>query len=694
MVTPADRARQKAEARRQRILARGAQRMDVVNGRAPSSREPRANSAALEGSSVGGGTIVDAAAPAAAEEAPAPDAAAVAAAPAAAAAESGEPAAAERAVAAAPASAGSRRMAAARRRRYVSKNKAKKEPEEGKGSVGSLASGVAKGEEKGGAQDDGENVAVASAVAETKIELKKLVSKSDATTDEPALVEAKQSTPATDQKETGPAEKDKENVTPSVVTPASTTTTTPSVKENKEDKPPPTKPKKYMGVARMRRKILKDQKAQRIKAIADAEVLSSSDTPPALEREIAAEMATMDVTASMARKGGMDLSGMLSVQRGMKKRWYAALVPPARTVPRLVTLLLLFFAGMDLGMQPHHGGHDSGDVASTSDAVGSMASRDLSGAGGSLIQHVEHSLTKPWEYGMGGKVAFMVGMAPSSPPTALPTSFNDAMVCTAAYGEDAEECLAAPDKIKRDARAKKDKGRKRKTSVIVESVEDAMDWSRMRPRGVEPRDDEFAENDPTLSKSGNVDPLFKVDLDILLQNANLPFPVDVTAKFAIGFHRAWIRYLWTLPKDAMKSLADNPKKLLGGWSSGPPWMLGVALLIRCVTRLLVGSGKTRPSLNPEGGGPIDGSGGGGKNLDILEKVVESAKNYATSTFPRTYFVVSTLLQVMKVDMYIMMCGMLIGLVAPVAREDILVWGGNSSWEGGWTRWPSLGQGEL
>ena len=70
-------------------------------------------------------------------------------------------------------------------------------------------------------------------------------------------------------------------------------------------------------------------------------------------------------------------------------------MPPAKLLPRLVTLLLLLFAGLDLGM--HRPGR--------------------------LVRRVEPSLTRPWEHGAGGKVARMAGMMPSSSPTALPASF-------------------------------------------------------------------------------------------------------------------------------------------------------------------------------------------------------------------------------------------------------------------------------
>lgn len=707
MVSSADRARQKAEARRARILARSSQRLDVVNGVVPSNSIAVAPSSAtsLEGASVASGVVVDVApAPAEDKEAAAAVVATVesgeSTAPPAATGDGDDAPVAEEAAA----SSGSRRMAAMRRRRYGSKRKPKEEPKEAEVIAEVDTSGSVKNDAKPEVENVGDNATADSTVVENvvekggekteeKEELKKQDDKSDdAAKSEPVLVETKDLTPPTNQKETEPVEKD-DKETPVVVSSAPTT----NVDEKKEEESKP-KAKKYMGVARMRRKILKEKKAQRLKDIADADIMTSDDTSPVLERELAAEMAAMDMTATMVRSGGMvvdesksSLSRMLNMKKSLKKRWFAALVPPMKLVPRLVTLFLLFFAGLDLGMQPHSGGSRS----VVTDA-GSVASGDVSGVGG-LIQQVEPALTKPWEYGMGGKAAFMMGMAPTSPPTSLPTSFNDAgMVCGAAYGDGSmKECLAATGETKSDTKVKKNKGGKKKSSIKVQLMEDELDSSRTLPRGVS-HDDEFADAGPTtVGKSNNIDPLFQVDLDALLQKADLPFPIDLAAKCAIGFHRAWVYYLWTLPTSLMKTMVYAPKNLLSGLAYNPPWILGVALLIRFVVKVLVGNSKSfsldQENENSNGG---SGNGAGDKHLDVLGKVVETAKNYATSMFPKTMLVMGTLLHVMKVDMYILLCGFLVGLVMPSVKEDFLAWSGDISWGGGGTSRPVLGDGEL
>mmetsp|Transcript_13825 Transcript_13825/g.30088 ORF Transcript_13825/g.30088 Transcript_13825/m.30088 type:complete len:688 (-) Transcript_13825:139-2202(-) len=672
----AGRARQKAEARRQRILARGAERLDVVNGFVPSSSiasTPTANDAASTAPVV------------------APTADATPTVESAAIAEDGNDAP--------SGSKGARRMAAMRRRRY--KSKPKEEPEGS--TIAAPADDDAKEEEKTDIKKE-EAVDANNAAAEIKVAVDNSVAKKES--DEVAELVPSASTAKKEEKEiAAPASEstefaavtniekdDKENNAP---TPTKTNTTSTPVEVKKEEEPK----KKYMGVARMRRRALKEQKAQRLKDIADAEVMGTpnrSHSGADLERELAAEMAAMDVTASMVRKGGLDLGerkgslGGIALKKGLRKKWYSMFVPPMKLVPRMVTLLLLFFAGLDLGTQPHT------SPASSSLFGGDLAARDLSSVvaatAGNLIQHVEPSLTKPWEYGMGGKVAFAVGMAPSSPPTAMPTSFNEAIECIA-KDDGEEECVATNNKQSNEKSSTK-KGKKKKSKITLQLTEDEFDSSRTRPKGVVSHDDEFNDDDAgTLNKAPNIDPLFKIDLDAILVNANLPMPLDYAAKFAIGFHRTWVYYLWTLPTTFVKSLFSMPKNFLSGWIANPPWILGVVLLIRLAIKILVGDGKSF-SLNSSSGKDDSGGGKGGGNLDMLGQGMDMAKNYVTSKFPKITIFFTTLMKVMKVDMYVVLCGFLIGLVMPSVREDYLAWFSGIGGEESGTGRTVLGDGEL
>jgi hypothetical protein len=201
-------------------------------------------------------------------------------------------------------------------------------------------------------------------------------------------------------------------------------------------------------------------------------------------------------------------------------------------------------------------------------------------------------------------------------------------------------------------------------------MEDEFDTGRARPRGV------TSEFDESIPKTPNIDPLFRADLDELLSKSALPFPIDHAARFAIGFHRMWVYYLWTLPLSAFKTLSSAPKNILGGWIRYPPVVLIFTLLIRAGNKVLLGGGKKL-----EEDGANEKSGG----FDVMKKVMESAKSYIQGSFPWLVFILGTLYDVVKVDMYVVFCGLLVGLVMPL--HDI-------GWSLGFGGGKVLGDGEL
>ena len=480
----------------------------------------------------------------------------------------------------------------------------------------------------------------------------------------------------------------------------------------------PASPKRsYMGVARMRRLRLKEQKARRLASIADAEVLNGPNGTPgrsgdgSLERELRAEVAAMGVTASMVRDGSAP-GGNLVGSKGGRRAWWSALIPPAGLVPRILTLALLFLAGLDLGTQPRRLASSSAFSRSMEETAAPTAAP--SAVPGGLIHHVETSVTKPWEYGGLGRAAYLVGATKSRPPTALPTPFYGedgdgdegeikgdggyyGSCIPGAGGYDAPACaarlsgsgdVAAADgggggyegdykgDGGKDGRRKKWKDKKLRK---LKKANTAGDEGHRVPRGVAQDASEFDDlvDDAVASDGGggNVDPVFGVDLDLLLLDAALPFPVDAAARFAIRLHRTWVRVLWTVPSNALRAAASVPAGLLRGWADSPPWILLVCLAIRLATRLFLGPDRSKDDPKKDGGG-------GGKDLDVLSRVKEYATNYATGTFPRTFLVLGTVVGVMKVDMYVVLCGLLTGL----ACHDV---GGGGAGAG-----RVLGEGEL
>lgn len=617
MVVSAEKARAKAEARRARILAKSAERLDVVSGLTPiksdvavddNNDEPAAADVVggvdgVDKANVNENINTEAAATTAAENDNIPS----------------------------NSNKGARRMAAMRRRRYQAKKKE---------------------EENDNAEDATEGADVEKMDGDNKTSAE----------EEPTLIQDTREEKDTNEKEN---DDDDGNEEEEATTGEDGTTK-----------------KKYMGVARMRRKIIKEQKAQRIAEL-EAAVSSESGgdgTGGTDAIDAAATMAAMGMTASMIRKGSSaegDLSDVaIKTLQKKKKSWWKLIFPPMSLVPRLVTLTLLFMAGLDVGLEPHRM-----MTTNTSGSMFSEADNNAAGAAGSgvhLINHVESSLTKPWEYGMGGKARHMMGMMETPPPTSLPTSFKreDEEFCI--DGDGGKEC-----DTKEGVSTSKEKELEMKEKLL--SGENEEDNSLL-PKGVsasEFDDDDIGDEKDAFSPPV-IDPIFRVDLDDLLQNSQLPAPINFCAKFAIGFHRMWVRYLWTIPTSVVTSVVYSPKTLLDSWMANPPVFLFISLLIRMIVRLLLGNTSSLSDEEDE-----DGSGGGKKkdNLDVLGKIKDTALNYATSSFPKTILVLKTLKEVVTVDMYVILCGLLVGLVAPLVKEDF---GFGKSSGGGHV----LGDGEL
>ncbi|KAL7453212.1 hypothetical protein ACHAWC_004886, partial [Mediolabrus comicus] len=518
---------------------------------------------------------------------------------------------------------GARRMAAMRRRRY----QAKKKEEENDIDATAVAEGA--GEEKKGADEE-------------KIDDDNKTAEEEPTLIQDALEEKE--TNEKDNEENDEEEEEEEEATG----------------EGGETK------KKYMGVARMRRKIIKEQKAQRIAEL-EAAVSSESggDGGGSDAIDAAATMAAMGMTASMIRTGSSAAEGDLSdvaiktLQKKKKKSWWKLIFPPMSLVPRLVTLTLLFMAGLDVGLEPHR-------MMTTNTSSSSMLSEtdnNDAASGVHLIYHVESSLTKPWEYGMGGKARHMMGMMETAPPTSLPTSFTRKEEFCIDSGK---ECDA-----KEGVSTSKEKEMEMKEKLLSGDDDEEEDNSLL-PKGVsasefDDDEDDIRDGKDTFSPPV-IDPIFRVDLDDLLQNSQLPAPINFCAKFAIGFHRMWVRYLWTIPTSVVTSVLYSPKTLIDSWMANPPIFLFISLLIRMIVRLLLGNASSLSDEEDEDGG---GSGGKKKdNLDVLGKIKDTALNYATTSFPKTILVLKTLKEVVTVDMYVILCGLLVGLVAPLVKEDL------------------------
>ena len=118
----------------------------------------------------------------------------------------------------------------------------------------------------------------------------------------------------------------------------------------------------------------------------------------------------------------------------------------------------------------------------------------------------------------------------------------------------------------------------------------------------------------------------------------------------------------------------------------PPLVLFISLFTRLMIKTLLGSGKSFLFESEDDSASSSGNSikGGGNKLDVLGKLMETAKNYIGDTFPKTALVLGTLRDVVKLDMYVVLCGLLMGLVIPLVKEDFVL--------GGWCLGGLLGVG--
>lgn len=622
MVVSAEKARERAEARRLRILAKANERLDVVSGLVPSNEvkvrttdSPTADGAAGAAGIAGANVVGDGDSPRAnivSED----DAV-----------EGRQLGSDEKE------NKGSKRMAAMRRRRAQQRAVVVREEEK---------------EPAANAADEKEEKVQRDVVAANESgQIKEMEAK-----DKPGeAADNKHVDKVAD--ETAPPKSD--DIKPIIQTNVESTKDEPIPSPPKDETSPSSteqpKKKSYLGVAKTRRRILKEQKAQRLQSITDSEALSSSDAR--LERELVAEMAVMGITAKMVREG-VDVVGdvdasTLGSGRKKKRGWMSLPLP---ILSRIMTLICLFGTGLKLGMETHSLGvlEETTSVTTTTTA----ATRSLLLE---RIPRVESTLTKPWEYGMGGKIAYMIGSLPTAPPTSLPTGY---------YSDNVEACEAASpyentNEVCKSPKTKKQKEKqnaninnnvlKQHVNINMVDMEDEFDTGRARPRGV--TSEEYHDKQQQNQPPPNIDPLFRTDLDDLLSKSALPFPIHIAAKFAVGFHRMWVYYLITAPMSILKSI---PKTMLG-WTRYPPIILIFTLLIRGANKVLLG-GKSLEDEKKELGNK-------GNNFDVMKKVMDTAKNYIEGSFPWLVFVLGTLYDVVKVDMYVVFCGLLVGLVMPL-----------------------------
>ena len=273
--------------------------------------------------------------------------------------------------------------------------------------------------------------------------------------------------------------------------------------------------KKYMGVAKMRRKRLAEKKKK--------------------EEEEAAAAANASTSADSSRKLTKSVSSV--ARDAVKKHRFAIFM-------QLFTLVLLFLAGLGVGMQNH--ALNDGEVA---------VSRELS-----LNEH-----------GFGALRILGLGGSGSSEP------------------EKSKEGAAASDTRERLLQEETKDTISEKTeeeTVSEDEFGDAATATATKPKGV---DDDTSEP--------NIDPLFRVDLDQLTAG---PGVLKVASRVAVKLHRSIMYLVLVLPVAILQSILALPRALM----TNPPILFILTVVIRYLGRDILGA--QLPDLSATGGGDEEG----------------------------------------------------------------------------------------
>ena len=281
--------------------------------------------------------------------------------------------------------------------------------------------------------------------------------------------------------------------------------------------------KKYMGVAKMRRKMIAEKKK---KEEAEASTASSAS----------------------GRKLGVPRS-MSNVAKESVKQHRAAVLM------QLFTLVLLFLAGLGVGMQNH----------ALNDGVVVVEDQ---------LSHSENGIGALRILGLGKASK----TASEDARDRLLEKEEDAKVPVGANGAGAE---VEGDEFGEDATAAA-----------------AIDGADSKPKGVGGDD-----------KVPNIDPLFRVDLDELTAGPGI---FNIAARLAVKVHRSIMYIFLVMPLSIIKSIFALPSALM----TNPPILFLMSVVIRYVGRDLLGA--RLPDLNTVQGGATEDKGsdliGSAKNM--------------------------------------------------------------------------------
>lgn len=165
------------------------------------------------------------------------------------------------------------------------------------------------------------------------------------------------------------------------------------------------------------------------------------------------------------------------------------------------------------------------------------------------------------------------------------------------------------------------------------------------------QDDEFSpeEGDDDAEYIPNIDPLFQVDLDVLTAGEGV---LMFLARGAVAAHRLLLRLVYYLPLSILSSLLVLPQKLV----ENPPILALTSLALRQGSKWVMGAQLP------------DASSGKEKSKDVLDMIKSTVLGFVMNSFPTVVTLYSTF-NMLRSDMYVILCGVLVGLVLMHHPDD-------------------------
>lgn len=175
--------------------------------------------------------------------------------------------------------------------------------------------------------------------------------------------------------------------------------------------------------------------------------------------------------------------------------------------------------------------------------------------------------------------------------------------------------------------------------------------------------EEFEPEDTEESFGGNIDPLFKVDLDELTKGPGIMYQL---ARGAVALHRLIMQLLYHAPLSIFYSLLALPEALM----QAPPLLCLVALVLRqIVGKRILKAGIPQPETDEKDAG-----------IDVVAVVKQAAIAFVSSSFPNAVGLYD-MFSHLRSDMYIIMCGVFFGLAWTHLSADMPIQGNSDETAG-------------